>query len=162
MQGARYLGVWTPLMALLSVLVVPACSDGKSGDATARDQVMGGQESGGMMPGMDNMQGMGRGGSMDQMEAHLRMMDGADADSIQALMPTHRQMVTNAIAEIRTAMRGAGAGSDAASSATSDTLRQDLSRMSAMSASGLQQFMPAHRARVRRLMESHRAMMGRM
>ena len=51
---------------------------------------------------------------------------------------------------------------DAAWNATVDSLRQDLTRMPEMSPEQLQALMPAHEARLNRLMESYRSMMGNM
>ncbi|MFN2315403.1 MAG: hypothetical protein ABR602_01890, partial [Gemmatimonadales bacterium] len=111
----------------------------------------------GMMSGMHDM---GSGGAMDQMEAHLRSMDGVGADSLHAMLPTHRVMVTNMIAEVTQGMRGADSPENSAWEATVDSLRQDLLRMSEMSASEHQQFMAGHMARVRRVMDAHGTGMG--
>jgi hypothetical protein len=51
---------------------------------------------------------------------------------------------------------------DEAWTATVDSLREDLSRMPEMGAQELRDWMPRHRARMTRLMEMHRAMMGNM
>jgi hypothetical protein len=48
---------------------------------------------------------------------------------------------------------------DAQWNATADSLRQDLTRMPEMSAQELEAAMPAHNARMQRLMDMHRAMM---
>lgn len=114
------------------------------------------------MGGMQGMQGMGDGGMMPQMQTHLRLMDGAGADSLASMLPTHRQMVANMIAQFNKDMRDMNMTGDSVWNATVDSLRQDLSRMPEMRASELQQFMSAHGARVTRLMESHREMMGDM
>jgi hypothetical protein len=146
-------------------LGLAACSAADSGNAADSGQASAAQDTAGAMSGMEGMPGMpGTGGSgmMEQMQAHLRMMDGAGPDSIQAMLPTHRQMVANMIAQFNKDMRGMNMPSDTAWTATVDSLRQDLTRMPEMSASELQQFMPAHGARVMRLMESHRTMMGSM
>ena len=71
-------------------------------------------------------------------------------------------MVANMMSQANKDMRDMNMMSDAAWTATVDSLRQDLTRMPEMSASDLQLFMPTHQARVRRLMESHRTMMGNM
>lgn len=55
-----------------------------------------------------------------------------------------------------------GMPADAAQGATVDSLKQDLTRMQGMSGADLQQFMSAHQARVKRVMDSHRRMMGNM
>jgi hypothetical protein len=78
------------------------------------------------------------------------------------MLPTHRQVLANMIAEANKDMRDMNMPSAAAWTATVDSLRRDLTRMPEMSASELHQFMPTHEARVKRLMDSHRAMMGSM
>lgn len=153
------------LVLHVATLGLAACSGSKSGDAADADQAAAAQDTAGAMsgmPGMQDMPGMGGSGMMEQMQAHLHMMDGAGADSIQSMLPAHRQMVANMIAQFNRDMRGMNVPSDAAWTATVDSLRQDLTRMPEMSASELQQFMPGHGARVRRLMESHGTMMGNM
>jgi len=143
-------------------LLLAACSGGRSDNAAETGQVTAAADTGGMMAGMEGMPGMGGSGMMEQMQAHLRMMDGASADSLQAMMPTHREMVTNMIAQFDTDMRGMGMTGDSVWTATVDSLRQDLTRMPGMSGSALHQVMPAHGARVTRLMAAHRTMMGTM
>lgn len=156
------------LVPLVAALVLAACSGDKAGDAADADQAVAAQDTAGAMSGMEGMQdmpgmpGMGGSGMMAQMQAHMRMMDGAGADSIQSMLPAHRQMVANMIAQANKDMRDMNMPGDAAWTATVDSLRQDLTRMPEMSGAELHQFMPAHGARVRRLMESHRAMMGNM
>lgn len=156
------------LVPLVAVLILAACSGGKAGDAADADQAVAAQDTAGAMSGMEAMQdmpgmpGMGGSGMLAQMQAHMRMMDGAGADSMLAMLPTHRQLVANMIVEFNRDMRGMNMPSDAAWTATVDSLRQDLTRMPEMSGAELHQFMPAHGARVRRLMESHQGMMGSM
>jgi hypothetical protein len=109
------------------------------------------------MKGMPGMQGAGS-GTMSRMQADMRSMQGAGGDSLKAMLPVHRQMAANMIAEMNREMRDMNMGADAAWTATVDSLRQDLVRMPEMGASELQSFMPAHQARLERLMEMHRAM----
>lgn len=153
------------LVPLAAALALAACSDGKSGDAAETAQAPAAQDSAGAMAGMEGMPGMqgtGGSGTMEQMQAHLRMMEGADADSVQAMLPTHRQKVANMLAQFNKDMRDMGTASNTAWSATVDSLRQDLTRMPEMRAPELKRFMAAHRARVMRLMESHGTMMASM
>jgi hypothetical protein len=153
------------LVILVSALSLAACS-GKdtAADANADQTPMAASDTGAMsgMSGMQGMQAMGDGSMMQQMQTHMRMMDGAAADSIAFLLPTHRQMVANMIAQFNKDMRDMNMASDNAWNATVDSLRQDLTRMPEMQTSELQQLMSAHRIRVTRLMESHRKMMSDM
>lgn len=111
--------------------------------------------------GTTGMQGMsGAGGDMTaQMEAHLEMVAGANADSLRAMLPMHRQMIANMISQFERDMRGMNMTGDAAWQATIDSVRQDNSSLAAMSASEIQSVMPAHMARVRRLIQMHESMM---
>lgn len=165
MKVARRTLAHRSVVAVAAALVLAACSAADSGNAADSGQGSTAQDTAGAMSGMEGMPGMqGTGGSgmMEQMQAHMRMMDGAGADSIQAMLPTHRQMVANMLAQFNKDMRGMDMTSNTAWPATVDSLRRDLTRMPEMSASELHQFMPAHGARVIRLMDSHRAMMGNM
>jgi hypothetical protein len=138
------------------VFAVGACRQGGEGD-TARDT------------GMAGMEGM-RGGAvasgstqiMADMEAHLSMMHNATADSMKAMLPMHRQMVANLIAQLEREMRDMNMTGDAAWNATLDSLRQDLRVMPDLRAQQLRDLMPAHSSRVRRVIDMHRSMMANM
>ena len=127
----------------------------------ARDEQSAAADTG--MQGMKGMEGMGGiMGIMTQMQSHMRTMEAAGADSMQAMLPMHRQMAANMISQMNTEMRGMNMKPDSAWQATIDSLRQDLVRMPEMSAADLRTFMPQHGARMMRLMDAHRAMMGSM
>jgi hypothetical protein len=134
------------------VLAVSACRrDGES--ETSRDT------------GMAGMEGM-RGGTSSQMmadvDAHLEAMRTAMGDSMKAMLPMHRQMVANMIAQLDREMRDMNMTGDAAWAATLDSLRQDLRIMPELSAPALRDLMPAHSGRVRRVIDMHRSMMANM
>jgi hypothetical protein len=114
------------------------------------------------MPGIEGMSGMQGGGMMEEMQAHMQSMQGAGGDSLKAMLPMHRQMAANMIARMNREMRDMNMAADAGWTATVDSLRQDLVRMPEMGAPELQSFMPAHQARLERLMQMHEAMMERM
>lgn len=160
MRFARRTLASRSLVTLAAALALAACSNGESGDAADTSQAPAAQDTAGTMSGMGGMEGMS--GMTEQMQAHMRMMDGASGDSIAAMLPMHRQMVANMISTMNREMQGMDMSGDAAWTATIDSLRQDLTRMPEMSAPELGQFMPDHRARVMRLMESHRSMMANM
>jgi hypothetical protein len=111
------------------------------------------------------MRGMQMGGMMssamtDSMQSHMRMMDGVTGDQMKAMLPAHRQMVNNMLSEMNVVMRRMNMSSDAKWTALTDSVRQDLTRMPDMSSTQLKSFMPEHAARVMRLMDMHRSMMG--
>lgn len=117
------------------------------------------------MPAMQGMPGMDMGaggGMMGRMAEHMEMMEGMSADSVHATLQTHRQMVANMIAQMNREMSDMDMEGDAAWDATIDSLRADLTRMRELTPAELDQIMPAHRARVRRLMQMHEEMMAGM
>jgi hypothetical protein len=71
-------------------------------------------------------------------------------------------MVANMLSRMNTDMRSMNMPGDAAWNATVDSLRQDLTRMPDLDAAALKSMMPAHHARMMRLMQMHRDMMGEM
>lgn len=155
------------VLAIAAAVALSACARDNGGDgadtaALAGDTARGAAQDTSGMQGMQGMQGMGGGGMMEQMQAHMRMMDGAGADSMKAMLPMHRQMVANMISQFDGEMRQMNMKADPAWQATIDSLRQDNVRLPEMSASELRAFMPQHHARVMRLMDMHRAMMGNM
>ena len=152
-------------LTVITALALAACTAGDDGNSAADSAAAAGDTSQAAMPGMEGMQGMegmGGGGMMEQMQSHMRMMDGAGADSMQAMLPMHRQMVANMISQFGREMREMNMKADPAWEATIDSLRQDNVRMPEMNASELRAFMPEHRARLMRLMEMHRSMMAKM
>jgi hypothetical protein len=92
----------------------------------------------------------------------MEMMAGTAPDSMMSMMPMHRQMAANMLAQMNRDMEQMNMPADDAWTATVDSLRDDLSRMPEMSAQELRDWMPGHRERMTRLMEMHRAMMGNM
>ena len=135
--------------------VLGACADraDQEGQAADTSQAAAGDSAMQAMQGTDMMQ---------QMQSHMSMMQGFGTDSMQAMLPTHRQMLANMIAQMNREMRDMNMASDTAWGALADSLRQDLVRMPEMGAQELHTFMPEHHGRVARLIEMHRAMMGRM
>ena len=152
-------------LAIAAAVALSACARENGGDS-ADTAAPGGNTAGaaaqdtGGMQGMEGMQGMRGGGMTEQMQSHMRMMDGAGADSMKAMLPMHRQMVANMISQFDREMRQMNMKADPAWQATIDSLRQENVRLPEMNASELRAFMPQHRARVMRLMDMHRAMMG--
>ena len=145
---------------LLFSLALLACAgpDAPGGeDAAPAPAAAAGEEA--SMPGMAGMNG---GGPAEEMQAHLRSMEGAGGDSLKAMLAVHRQMSANTIARMNREMRDMNMSGDAAWNATVDSLRQDLVRMPEMGDDELHTFMPLHVARMNRLMEMHRTMMGSM
>lgn len=115
------------------------------------------------MQGMKGVEGVGAMMEMmSQMQSHMGMMEAAGADSTKAMLPMHRQMVANMISQMNSEMRAMNMKPNSAWQATIDSLRQDLVRMPEMSGIELRTFMAPHGARLMRLMDAHRTMMGGM
>ncbi|MBW3631273.1 MAG: hypothetical protein KY464_18570, partial [Gemmatimonadetes bacterium] len=92
----------------------------------------------------------------------MQMMHGMSPDSMRAVMPQHRQMAANMLAQMNRDMQQMNMPGDASWTATVDSLRQDLTRLPEMGAQELGAFMPAHHARMTRLRDMHRTMMAGM
>ena len=159
----RYLRTFLLALALAAAACAP---DGPAEDASRNEagqsQAPAEQGSAAGTGGMQAMPGMQGGGTADRMRAHMGAMRGAGGDSLMAMLPVHRQMAANLVAEFNREMREMNMAGDAAWNATVDSLRRDLVRMPKMSGTELRGFMPAHEARLQRFMEMHRSMMANM
>lgn len=147
--------------AVATVVLVAACG-GAEEEAPAQEDTEAVAEPTGGMQGMPGMGGMQDDGTMQQMQAHMELMMGMPPDSMMSKMPEHRQMAANMLAQMNRDMQQMNMPGDEGWTATVDSLRQDLSRMPEMSVQELQEWMPGHHARMTRLMEMHRSMMGNM
>ena len=99
---------------------------------------------------------------MDSMQMQMRMMANMSADQMKSMLPKRRQMAANMLSQMNTQMRSMNMPANAAWTATIDSVRQDLVRLPEMSAQELKSAMPAHQARMMRLMQMHRDMMKNM
>jgi hypothetical protein len=149
------------VLALAGVATLAACRSANDDAAGARDTAARADSAAGMagMPGMTGMMGAGM---MDSMQTHMRMMDTMSAEQMKAMLPMHRQMAGNTLSRMNQDMRSMNMPGDQAWNATADSLRHDLTRMPELSGQELKAMMPAHHARMTRLMQMHRDMMGRM
>ena len=129
-------------------------------EVTAEPAAPAGQMEG--MQGMGGMEGMQQGGAASQLEAHMKMMEGAGGEQIKAMLPEHRQLVANTIAQYNQEMRGMNMADDEEWNSTVNALRQDLVRLPEMSADELKAFLPEHQERINKLQEMHRSMMASM
>lgn len=121
-----------------------------------------GPRHGGMpgMQGMAGMQGMMGGAAMDSMQAQMRTMAGMGPEQAKAMLPMHRQQAANMLSQMNADMKAMNMTADASWTATADSIRQDLVHMPDWTARQLADAMPAHQARMTRLMQMHRGMMG--
>ena len=116
----------------------------------------------GGMAGTAGMQGMMSPAMADSMQAEMRAMAAMTPDQMAAMLPIHRQMVGNMLAQMSSDMRSMNMPADAAWTALTDSVRQDLIRLPDMSKTELKQTLTAHLARVTRLMQMHKDMMAKM
>ena len=87
-------------------------------------------------------------------------MHGAGGDSLKGMLPTHRQMAADLLAEMGREMRQMNMVAPPEWTAVVDSVRQDLVHMPEMGATELRVAMPAHEARLGRLMQMHQAMIA--
>jgi hypothetical protein len=147
---------------LIFTLALAACGGADTAQEEAAAPPAAAPAGDGTMPGMQAVSGTQGGGMMEEIQAHMRSMQGARGDSLRAMLPMHRQMAANMIAQMNREMRDMNMAADGGWTATVDSLRQDLIRMPEMGAPELQSFMPAHQARIERLMQMHTSMMESM
>ena len=115
------------------------------------------------MTAMPGMAGAATGsGMMDSMETHMRAMTSASPEQLKAMVPEHRQVVANMVSRMNQEMRSMNMPANAAWTATMDSVRQDLIHLPDMTGRDLKATMPAHHARITRLLQMHRDMMGKM
>jgi hypothetical protein len=162
------------LVAAVFTTLAAACG---GGDAASDADSAGGMSQG--MPGMDagmqgmpGMAGMGGGGGMamdsammarmSQMQQHMTTMAALGVDSMMAMLPLHRQMTANELAEMNLEMQKMKMAPDSGWNALVDSVRTDLRTMPGMSGTSLHSMMPQHVARMMRLMQMHRDMMVKM
>ena len=149
---------------LVAILSLSACGSGDDGGdgaeprARAEGLAEGDQTGAAGMPGLEATQG----DLVDEMEAGMQMMASMRADSMMSMLPTHARLLADMIARMSQDMAATHAPGDAAWTATVDSLRNDLLRMSAMGDEALKAFMPTHQERVTRLIRMHRSMTAPM
>lgn len=152
--------IGTCRMILTSALVLAGCNEERpqSGNTAVHAEGNAGMDRHARNVGHGGMQN----GVMGEMTAHMQMMTGASVDSMQAMLPMHRQIVANMLSQLNREMREMSMTTDAQWDATVDSLRNDLTRMPEMDGQELQEVMPAHHDRMKRLIEMHRTMMSDM
>lgn len=159
--------------AALIVMVLVACRRSESRTPSAADSAAAarGNSSAGSLEGANRpsststagaMPGMMSMATMDSMETHMRMMNGITGEQMKSTLPAHRQMVANMLSRMNQEMRSRNMSGDPQWAATADSIRQDLIHMPEMSPQELKRVMPAHHARITRLMEMHRKMTQKM
>ncbi|MEX2283436.1 MAG: hypothetical protein WEE89_13215 [Gemmatimonadota bacterium] len=144
---------------LLVMTLLVGCNNAKDESAGDRAAPAAEADTTGMpMQGMPT-RAVGSGVMMEQMQQAMKMMETAGADSVHALMPMHRQMADQMLAQMKKEMEGMKMPLDAGWSALMDSVHQDMAAMSGMAAGTMSSAMQAQHARMTRLMDMHRRMM---
>lgn len=133
------------------------------GDKARTDQASGGTKA-------DSMVGveMGKHGRMRSMEmmpgmrAHMDSMAQASPEQMKLMMKMHEEMGSRTLDAMGADMRSMNMTTDAAWTALSDSIRNDLAELPGLSGSALKQRMQGHVTRVERLMDRHEEMMAAM
>ena len=87
-----------------------------------------------------------------EMRSHLNVITAAGGDEMVPMIPQHQQLVATLLTEL-----SVSAPNNPGWTATADSIRQDLSRMSNMPANELDQLMDPHAERINRLMQLYEA-----
>ena len=110
-----------------------------------------------VMPGMTD----GNDLSVD-MKQQISMMQGVGPDSMKALLPSHRQVAANMLAQMNQQMTRMNMPVDAEWTALTDSIRVDLNRVLSLEGQQLHGAIAAHHQRLTRLMTMHDSMMKNM
>ncbi|GAC1654871.1 MAG: hypothetical protein NVS4B3_19220 [Gemmatimonadaceae bacterium] len=113
----------------------------------------------GDMQGMQGMQGMHQDTVTSTVEAHLRRLASTNADTLSALMPADREVVTALIADCEQMIRQMKMDPPRKWRNAVQELRQDLDHMRQMSGAQLRTAMPEHRKRIEGMLAMRRDMM---
>ena len=114
-------------------------------------------------PGSGGAGGMASESQMQTaVEANMRVMTGASARQLQAMLPEHRQLVSSMLGQMTHEMGSVHTATSAAWMATRDSVNGDLARLPTMNGTELQAMMPGHVARLHRLMQMRVGMKGGM
>jgi hypothetical protein len=144
----------------VGALTLAGCGGG--GDRTERSRdtggMMGQMDSGGMgMSGM-NMRGMQM---MPQMRAHIDSMMRMSPQQMQAMMATHRGMMSQMLDGMGADMRTMKMSGTSEWNALTDSVKQDLADLPNLKGQELSAWMRGHSERVKRLLAMHEEMMGK-
>lgn len=146
------------LAAFTLLLAAAACrSQEQKTVAETGAAARGADTSRGAMAG--GMQAMHQDTLAAKVEAHLRRLDTTNPDSLRALVPVDREVVTTLIADCEQMMRAMKMEPPRKWRNAVQDLRQDLDRMASMSGAQLRTVMPEHRTRIEGMLAMRRDMM---
>jgi len=139
---------WTQAAALV---MLAAC--GKREEAVRAPAADTGGQMGGMQMSMQGMQ------MMPMMRAHVDSLAAMGPEQMAAMMAAHQDLASRMMDAMGADMRQMNMQPDAAWTALSDSLRQDLAELPALSGDALENRMQVHVGRMRRMMDLHQQMM---
>lgn len=157
-----------PLIALALLATVAACNPGsrdRSADSTgagAGATVAAAPGDSGHTPmpaGAPGMSGMHQDTLAPKVEAHVQRLQTANPDSLRALVPDDRRVVTALIADCEQMMREMKMEPPRKWRNAVQELRTDLDRMANMTGAQLERAMPEHRKRIEGMLAMRRDMM---
>ncbi len=143
---------------LFLALVLTGCDGGQddleTADSSVLDTSSPGMPSTGMPGGMGPMGGMGPGTTGSEWQQHMEALHAAAGDSLQAMIPMHRQRVTGMMEMMDGRM---GMAMDSTWMATRESLRRDVDRMRNMPPAEMVDFLEEHVARMQRMLRMPQA-----
>lgn len=98
--------------------------------------------------------------TMDSLRTQMRSASHMTDAELSLALPAHRRMVTTMLTHMSTHLQSMGASASAAYVTTADSVRADLDRFDTMSPAEVRRAMPAHDARISRLMQLHMTARG--
>jgi hypothetical protein len=134
----------------------PRTSDSTAGSFASPDSARSSN-----MPGMYGMQRMMSVSTIDSMQTRVQAMGRMSPDQMGAMLPRYRADMENMLSQMTSYMRTANVPASAAWTALSDSVRQDLTRLPQLTKGQLTETMSAHQARVTRLLQMQRDMIGK-
>src|SRR3989441_740067 len=145
------------IAGLTAALVVAGCGKKESAPQQAMPAM-------GNMPGMAGMQGMGmRSDSlMPMMRAHLDSLAAHSPQTAVGMLSVHEALSSRMLDAMGADMTAMGMKPDPAWTALTDSVKQDLADLPAVSGRALDARLKAHIDRMRRLMAMHESMMQKM
>lgn len=150
------------VIVLAGLLAVAACG----GSAPANDGGAAGQPMDGM-PDMGSMEGMaasdaGAGALWDAMRQHLDSVVRLEPNRLVFVRAEHDSLARRALERMDREMTGMNMPADGAWQALADSVRRDLAALGSLTGEPFVLRMRAHAGRLRRLINTHKGMMGGM
>ena len=157
----------SPVAVVLTMMLLTSAAACRSSDraratdtvATASAASSAAGDSSRAMAGSQHAMGGMQDTVVPRVQAHLQRLSTAAPDSLRALVPADREVVTALIADCEQMMRAMKMEPPQKWRNAVRDLRQDLAGMASMTATQLQQAMPAHRKRIEGMLAMRHDMM---